>query len=338
VFPSGDLDNLSRFVQAYAKLPSYEPPILLGLGVGASLAVDALQQAPANGFAGAIVFDYCGASGLRARLCPRNGSEAAPEPTQTLVRMRSTQSTCPPGTPAAYAEPGADVGSFRAAFTTLAASAQARAITAPTSMSDLPIIEVDANAQGVPDTFGVFLSGDGGWAGFDEKLSALLAERGLPIVGLDSLRYFWTERTPESTAADLDRVIRRYQTTWKRRRVALIGFSQGADVLPFILNRLPVTTRSSIVSSVAMSISFKASFEFHLSNWLGASGEQPTLPEMQRLPRAAVVYVCGTADADAICPQLDPAAFQIISLPGSHHFNDDYERLSSIVLDSLTPR
>ena len=102
-------------------------------------------------------------------------------------------------------------------------------------------------------------------------------------MGIDSLRYFWTARSPEGTAVDLQRVIQRYQAAWKRPRVVLIGYSQGADVLPFILNRLLERTRSSIVATVALSLSTTATFEFHVRNWVGASGDRPTLPEVERL-------------------------------------------------------
>src|SRR5579872_6195671 len=45
-FPDGDLENLSRFVQAYEKVPGYYPPLLVGEGSGASFAYAMLAQAP----------------------------------------------------------------------------------------------------------------------------------------------------------------------------------------------------------------------------------------------------------------------------------------------------
>src|SRR5579862_1231753 len=38
VFPVGDLENLSHFVQAYYRVPTYFTPILIGYSAGASLA------------------------------------------------------------------------------------------------------------------------------------------------------------------------------------------------------------------------------------------------------------------------------------------------------------
>jgi type IV secretory pathway VirJ component len=350
VFPSGDLDNLAHFVQAYLKLPSYEPAILLGLGVGAGVVSGALMQAPPGTFAGAIAFDFCGTTELRAPMCAREGLhpdrppavlsfDSPPSLADPLVRLRSSrQARCPAGAPAAFTTPAGEAGAFAHAYASLAAAADARALSAPTDLRDLPIVEVPPADAQLPDAFGVLLSGDGGWAGIDKELSAKLAARGLPIVGIDSLRYFWSERTPEGTAADLDRVIRRYQSAWQRKRVVLIGYSQGADVLPFIVNRLPASTRASLVSAVALSLSTSATFEFHVSNWIGASGDRPTLPEMLPLANGPMVCVYGTDDQEALCPQLDPNAFRVIALPGTHHFNGDYERLSTIILETLQHR
>jgi type IV secretory pathway VirJ component len=102
-----------------------------------------------------------------------------------------------------------------------------------------------------------------------------------------------------------------------------------------VLNRLVAKTRSSIVSAIAMSISTTATFEFHVKSWVGAAGDQATLPELLRLPHGSMLCIYGKEDQDAICPRLDASGFHIIELPGDHHFDGDYERLSSIVLDSI---
>jgi type IV secretory pathway VirJ component len=339
VFPSGDLDNLAHFIQAYLKLPRYQPAIVVGLGAGAQLAAAALAQAAPGTFAGALTFDDCGRPALRAPLCSRDGhsSSSAAPPAAPIFALRSSAS---PECPADSLPPGGpprDESAFLELFESLAASSRARATGAPAGLDELPIVEVASTGPGHADTFGVLLSGDGGWAGIDAELSARLARHGLPIVGIDSLRYFWRARTPESTAADVQRVIEHYQAAWKRERTALIGYSQGADVLPFIINRLPPEGRRAVVSAVALSLSTTATFEFHLSSWVGASGDRPTMPEVQRLSRGPLWCVYGKDDGDALCPELDPGVFHVVQLPGAHHFDGDYERVSAIVLDAIPP-
>jgi hypothetical protein len=47
----------------------------------------------------------------------------------------------------------------------------------------LPIIEIPAKQPGA--TLAIVISGDGGWAGIDKAIAAVLAERGIAVVGLD---------------------------------------------------------------------------------------------------------------------------------------------------------
>jgi len=122
-------------------------------------------------------------------------------------------------------------------------------------------------AAGTGELFAVFLSGDGGWAGIDKNVAASLVARGVSVAGVDSLRYFWTARTAQGLAGDVDRVVRYYAYHWRKKRALLIGFSQGADVLPFAINRLPAATRRRVVLAAMLGPDERADFEFHLSNW-----------------------------------------------------------------------
>src|SRR5205823_11210171 len=96
-----------------------------------------------------------------------------------------------------------------------------------TATKKLPLIEVPAT-RGASDTLVVFVSGDGGWAKIDKSISAILASEGMPVVGLNSLQYFWTKRTPESASRDLQSIIDTHLGT--RKSVLLVGYSRGADV------------------------------------------------------------------------------------------------------------
>ena len=116
-------------------------------------------------------------------------------------------------------------------------------LAAAVATAKLPLIEVPSK-RGASDTLVVFVSGDGGWAKIDKSISKVLADSGMPVVGLNALQYFWTKRTPESAARDLQSILENYLSTWKKERVLFVGYSRGADVLPFMINRLPPELRS----------------------------------------------------------------------------------------------
>src|SRR5438128_6896807 len=112
-----------------------------------------------------------------------------------------------------------------------------------TATKKLPLIEVPAS-RGSSDTLVVFVSGDGGWASIDKSISKVLADRGMPVVGLNALQYFWTKRTPESSSRDLQWIVENYLSAWKKDRVMLVGCSRGADVLPAMISGLPGALQS----------------------------------------------------------------------------------------------
>jgi type IV secretory pathway VirJ component len=218
----------------------------------------------------------------------------------------------------------------------MARNAPAATSIAPQALGDLPIVFVAAQ-PGIPpsDTFAIILSGDGGWAGLDKDVAAALAANGISVVGLDSLRYFWTARTPEGLAADVERMIRYYLTALGKQRVVLIGYSQGADVLPFAVNRLTAATRSHVALAAVMGMSEHALFEFHVTSWISDDNSGPaTLPEVEKIVGTPVLCIYGAEESDSLCPKLDPHKVTIVKLKGGHHFDGNYDGLARMILAS----
>jgi type IV secretory pathway VirJ component len=374
VFPDGDLENLSHFLQAYYHLPIYRAPLLVGYGAGANLAYAVLAQAPAHTFGGAITMGFCPETSLRKPLCKGGALQSERTANQALRYLPAPQLDDPWVTlqgvhedrcgvdaireftahmsgAAVVAVPEADLDSssrglssprlssrelppLLAAFDTLAERTARNAAPAPVALGNLPVVEVAARAGGPPtDLLAIILSGDGGWAGLDKEVAQALAEHGIPVAGLDSLRYFWSARTPQGLAGDIDRMIRYYIAHFGKQRVLLIGYSQGADVLPFALNRLAASTRAHVALGVLMGMSEHAVFEFHVSNWISNDNSGPaTMPEVNRIAGIPILCIYGEGDNDSLCPNLDAAKVRIVKLPGGHHFNGDYAGLAREIL------
>jgi type IV secretory pathway VirJ component len=393
VFPDGDLENLSHFVQAYFHVPTYLTPMLVGVSSGAAMAYAVLAQAPSNTFAAALTLGFCPNFNLQKPLCKGSGLEFtrnAPGRGVDLLPIKGlgnpwvdlhgeSDRTCPVSAartfisqvrgaaivPLAqvshdFSSPRGWMPQYTAGFNALAAqSTAAHATPLPASLSDLPIVEVAAQpvaAQTAPapagaaatnapapatapsDVFAILMSGDGGWAGIDQAVAGALSARGIPVVGLDSLRYYWTARTPSGVASDTDRMIRYYLAHFGKRRVLLIGYSQGADVLPFAVNRLPEATRARVALTAVMGMSEHALFEFHLSSWVSDSNSGPaTLPEINRITGMPVLCIYGADEDDSLCPKLDPNRYILVKLKGGHHFDGDYANLANQILAAAKP-
>jgi type IV secretory pathway VirJ component len=364
-FTDGDLENLSHFAQAYYKLPAYVAPILVGYGEGAAFVYANLAQSPVGTFAGAVTLGFCPRIELRQQLCADEGFASRKEaqgfslqppvklPASWIALQGDADSACPiesqrkfiAGVSSASVVPQPNLGRdfsatawlepLRRAYAELAANHIATA-PPPASLGDLPVVEVPAQQANKDEPFAVLWSGDGGWAGLDEEVAAALSARGIPVVGVDSLRYFWEARTPEKIAADLDRIIRYYSRHWQREQVLLIGYSQGADVLPFAFNRLPAESRGRVRLVAAMALSDHALFEFHLSSWLSDDDSGPeTRPEVERITGAPFLCIYGEEEDDSVCPELRGPAVQAIKLAGGHHFDGDYGRLAEEILKAV---
>jgi type IV secretory pathway VirJ component len=367
VYPDGDLENLSHYLQGYARLPTYHTPLLVGYSAGASLAYAMIAQAPEATFAGAVSLGFCVEMDLAKPLCRGDGVHftrhadgksmdllpAAELASDWIVLQGTRDRVCPAAPARSFAarlsraqfielprvshsyEKDADwAPQFLDAYDRLAARSAAALPPPPASLADLPLVEVRAATSG--PTFAVMLSGDGGWAGLDKNVAAALSKRGIDVVGLDSLRYFWSARTPQGLAGDLDRVVRYYAAHWRKTGVVLIGYSQGADVLPFALNRLPPASRRLVTHAVLMGLGTNASFEFHVGNWLGGeSGAIPIQPEAARLQPDKTLCIYGQDETDSLCPRLAPASVEAHAMTGGHHFDGAYDALASVIIERL---
>jgi type IV secretory pathway VirJ component len=206
---------------------------------------------------------------------------------------------------------------------------------ATTSVADLPLLELPI-ASNASDSFAILLSGDGGWSALDKAVARELNAHGIAVVGWDALRYFWDARTPEGAARDLDRVMRHYAQSWRRSRVLLLGYSQGADTLPFMINRLPGDTARLVRATVLIGMGSEAFFEFHVSHWIGTpKGGLPTRPEATSGRLGPVFCFYGQGDDDAACQGLRDRGVHAVALAGGHHFDGDYTTLATAIVSAL---
>ncbi|MFL5355896.1 AcvB/VirJ family lysyl-phosphatidylglycerol hydrolase [Archangium sp.] len=203
-------------------------------------------------------------------------------------------------------------------------------------VSDLPLVEVPAQKE-AGEALAVLLTGDGGWAGIDKEVAATLAAEGVPVVGLDSLRYFWKRRTPEETAGDLARLLAHYLPAWGKKRVVLVGYSRGADVLPSVVARLSPEQRQPVRSLALIAASQEAELEIHVMDLVGGGGGEPVLPEVKALGGLPLVCIYGSDEAgESLCPLLtDVPGAKSVMLKGGHHFGGDYAAVGRAILEPL---
>lgn len=204
---------------------------------------------------------------------------------------------------------------------------------------NLPITELPVGKPTL-DTLAIIYSGDGGWRDIDMQVGQNLQKAGVPVVGVDSLQYFWNERSPQQTADDLAKMIKHYRKIWNVRKVLLIGYSFGADILPNSYDLLPESSREAVVQMTLMGLSHERDYVIHMSGWLGVSSgsENDPVKDLDRVPAGIVQCIYGDGDDDDACRSVMTKGYEMVELPGGHHFDGDYGTVTQKILDGLNTR
>lgn len=368
-YPASDFEMLSKFIQKKLNYPRYVIPVLAGYSSGATLVYAVFAQAPPNTFQGAISLGFCPDLLLPKPLCRGSGLEwengpkgkgfifmpaqhlqgpwvalqgtidevCDPQATGDFVkRVNTGRLVLLPKVGHGFSVPRNWLPQFRGEFQRLFAQLELQASPAREDLQDLPLVEVSAETPG-KDLLAVIISGDGGWAGIDRDVAGVLAKQGISVVGLNSLKYFWQRKTPEIAAEDLGRILRAYLTAWKKDKVVLIGYSLGADVLPFMASRLQPDLLTRVVLIALLGPENDADFEFHLTDWLGAQSRNslPVLPEIAKLTDKRFLCIYGEKEKESLCPQLSGNQTRVVPLKGAHHFGGSYETIANLILKEI---
>ncbi|MGH2648032.1 MAG: AcvB/VirJ family lysyl-phosphatidylglycerol hydrolase, partial [Ginsengibacter sp.] len=137
---------------------------------------------------------------------------------------------------------------------------------------DFPVKEWEAASHDKPLIF--YLSGDGGFNKFSTALCEGFNKKGFDVISLNSKSYFWDKKTPEQTTTDISNFLIKKLAGRKSQQIVFIGYSFGADVLPFVLNRLPKEINDKILVSFLMASSGSTDFEIHWADIFGGNSKR----------------------------------------------------------------
>lgn len=207
-----------------------------------------------------------------------------------------------------------------------------------TDVRDLPITELRA-VKSTSNTVAIILSGDGGWADLDQKVGEQLQAHGVDVIGVDMRNYLHSgHRTPGILGRDVSRIARRYMALWRKRDVAIIGYSRGSDLAPFAANNLASDIRPHLKLIAMLTLLERASFTYHFSDlWRTTSGkgDTPILPQLESLKGVPMLCVYGKDEKESLCRTSPPGLMTVIARNGKHHFDGNYTALGDIVYQAV---
>jgi type IV secretory pathway VirJ component len=207
------------------------------------------------------------------------------------------------------------------------------------SVQDLPLLTTVPKISAPEMPVVLLISGDGGWYSFEQSISDKLAESGVYSIGLDSRKYFWKRKTPEETAADMARALTFYGSKWERSKFVLIGYSLGAEIVPFLYNRLPGEVKAKIQSAILLSPDVSTDFEIHISNMLGMGNSQNTYnvpDEIKKMQPLLTLIILGSGEKSKIPGLLGGSGPVIRELPGDHHYKSNISLIVNTMKENKT--
>lgn len=188
-----------------------------------------------------------------------------------------------------------------------------------------PFTDVRPEGHVRNDLAAVVLSGDMGFkVGMGRQIARRLADDNIAVVGINSLNYFRTTRTPAEATALITRAMNRAQAMSHAPKVMLIGQSYGADMLHVGLAGLAPALRARVALIALVvpgaTVEYRASPGEMFTFLMDETDARPTGGQLNWAP---VLCVFGAEERDSLCPLLWQRNVHAVSLPGGHPLHYD---------------
>ncbi len=182
----------------------------------------------------------------------------------------------------------------------------------------------------------IYFSGDGGFNAFSNALCDDFSKNGYNVIALNSKSYFWKKKTSQQTAAFIEPYIQKYFKERRQQSVALIGYSFGADVMPFVYNSLPQAIQKITNKIILLAPSPTTDFEVHMLDMAGSSTtyNMDVAAEINKI-QSASVYIINSNKSDFPVNKVKIKNAYTTIINSSFHFDKNLQALLPSVYKSL---
>lgn len=193
----------------------------------------------------------------------------------------------------------------------------------------LPIIECKTDAN--LGYYVILLTGNGGWRKLVQSITYYLNQKDVSVLAINTKKYLLLRKNPSQICLDLETLIDRYNTKWEGQKVVMMGYSMGAEVLPFAINCMHHQYKQKINDLILIAPGLSATFKVKLRDYYWEVNEGADIyTELQKLNKTKTYVICDDTKFSICHKNLDGVVDHDF-LSGGHHFGGDYDTLSELV-------
>lgn len=194
-------------------------------------------------------------------------------------------------------------------------------LTVMGQQKDIPLKIWNSNANS-PTV--LYLSGDGGFNSFSTSYCELLGKQGYTVGAVNSKSFFWDKKTADQIAKELSSTLEKLLVGKKNHLVYFVGYSFGADVIPFLVNKLTAEWKERLQAVALLEPSTSTDLEIHVSDLFGRSEVKRSMDvvaEINKMVNVRTAILLGEDEVSFPIKNIRLKNLETIYMRGNHHFD-----------------
>jgi type IV secretory pathway VirJ component len=171
----------------------------------------------------------------------------------------------------------------------------------------------------------IFFTGDSGRSSFDKKLTDSLCTDTIPLMCINSYKYFRRRKTPHQTLDSILPYIDLNLKKYNRQKFIFAGYSFGSEVVPFIYNLMSDEWKDKVEFIVLLSPADNSDFKIHFLDQIGLTFRHwsyDVLSEIMKIEEKKVIVFWGKDEKKFEEKQFTKFNITVHHLEGGHRHTD----------------
>jgi type IV secretory pathway VirJ component len=171
----------------------------------------------------------------------------------------------------------------------------------------------------------IFFTGDSGRDSFSEKLTDSLCADNIPLMCINSYKYFRKRKTPQQTLDSILPYIDLNLKKYNRQKFIFAGYSFGSEVVPFLYNLMSDEWKDRVECIVLISPSNNSDFKIHFLDRVGLTWNHwpyDVVREIMKIDDKKIIVFWGKDEKRFEDKQFTKHNITVNRLKGGHRHTD----------------